>query len=88
MLLRSGIIVSCFTLLSRIFGMVRELFIAATFGTGALADSVNVAFKLPNLFRRVFGEGALASVFVPLYTEKLSLSAKNAEQFASKVFFF
>ena len=88
MLLRSGIIVAIFTLLSRIFGMFRELFVAATFGTGPHADAVNVAFKLPNLFRRIFGEGALSSIFVPMFTEKLNHSPALAEKFASKVFFF
>lgn len=86
MLIRSGVIVAVFTLLSRIFGMLRELFIATTFGTTALADAVTVAFKLPNLFRRILGEGALASVFVPIFTEKLRHSQKNANIFASKVF--
>ncbi len=88
MLLRSGIIVAIFTLFSRIFGMFRELFVAATFGTGPHADAVNVAFKLPNLFRRIFGEGALGSIFVPMFTEKLTHSPVMAERFASKVFFF
>ena len=88
MLLRSGIIVAAFTLLSRIFGMFRELFIAATFGTGPSGDAVNVAFKLPNLFRRIFGEGALSSIFVPMFSEKLTHSEEIAERFASKVFFF
>ena len=88
MLLRSGIIVAVFTLLSRIFGMFRELFVAATFGTGSDADAVNVAFKLPNLFRRIFGEGALSSIFVPMFSEKLTHSEESAEKFASKVFFF
>ncbi len=88
MLLRSGIIVALFTFLSRIFGMFRELFVAATFGTGPNADAVNVAFKLPNLFRRIFGEGALSSIFVPMFNEKLTHSEESAERFASKVFFF
>ncbi len=86
MLIRSGAIVAFFTMLSRIFGMLRELFIASTFGTGPIADSVNVAFKLPNLFRRIFGEGALASIFVPMFSEKLTSSKENAERFAGKVF--
>lgn len=85
MLIKSGVIVAMLTLLSRIFGMLRELFIATTFGTTALADAVTVAFKLPNLFRRILGEGALSSVFVPIFTEKLRHSQKNANIFASKV---
>jgi putative peptidoglycan lipid II flippase len=86
MLLRSGIIVAFFTLLSRIFGLARELFIAATFGTSFIADCVNVAFKLPNLFRRIFGEGALASVFIPMFSEKLVDSKKKATIFSGEIF--
>lgn len=86
MLLRSGIIVAFFTLLSRIFGLARELFIAATFGTNFIADCVNVAFKLPNLFRRIFGEGALASVFIPMFSEKLVDSKDKATIFSGKIF--
>lgn len=85
-MLRSGIIVAFYTLLSRILGLVRELFIANLFGSTSMADSVNVALKLPNLFRRIFGEGALSSVFVPLFSEKLVDSKNLAEKFASKVF--
>jgi putative peptidoglycan lipid II flippase len=84
--LRSGFIVAFYTLLSRILGMAREIFVSNLFGSGPIADSVNVAFKLPNLFRRIFAEGALASVFVPIFSSKLLESQKSAEKFASKVF--
>ncbi len=86
MLLRSGIIVAFFTLLSRLFGLARELFIAATFGTTFIADCVNVAFKLPNLFRRIFGEGALSAVFIPMFSEKLVDSKDKALIFSGKIF--
>jgi len=86
MLLRSGIIVAFFTLLSRFFGLARELFIAATFGTTPIADCVNVAFKFPNLFRRIFAEGALASVFIPMFSEKLVTSKEAATRFSGKIF--
>ncbi|MDG1436898.1 MAG: murein biosynthesis integral membrane protein MurJ [Rickettsiaceae bacterium] len=86
MLLRSGIIVAFFTLISRFFGLARELFIAATFGTSFIADCVNVAFKFPNLFRRIFGEGALSAVFVPMFSEKLIGSEEEARQFSGKIF--
>lgn len=85
-LFRSGFIVASFTLLSRIFGLIRELFIANMFGTGAIADSVNVAFKLPNLFRRIFGEGALSTVFIPIFNEKLLISKKSAKEFTGEIF--
>ncbi len=85
MLLKSGIIVAFFTTLSRIFGLARELFIAAIFGSSALADCVNVAFKFPNLFRRIFGEGALSAVFIPIYSQKLSESKKSASNFSGEI---
>ena len=86
MLLRSGITVAFFTLISRFFGLARELFIASTFGTTQIADCVNVAFKLPNLFRRIFGEGALSAVFIPMYSEKLVISKESARIFSGKIF--
>lgn len=86
MLVKSGIIVAFFTLISRFFGLARELFIAATFGTTAIADCVNVAFKFPNLFRRIFGEGALSAVFIPMYSEKLLSSKKSARIFSGEIF--
>jgi putative peptidoglycan lipid II flippase len=86
MLLRSGIVISFFTFLCRIFGLIREFFVAAAFGTSVVADCVNVAFKIPNLFRRIFGEGALASVFIPIFTDKLLNDSKQeAEIFSHKI---
>lgn len=82
---RSGIIVTFFTLLSRIFGLIREFFIAALFGTSQIADCVNIAFKFPNLFRRIFGEGALSVVFIPMYTQKFNNSENEAHIFSGKV---
>ncbi len=85
-LFRCGIIVAFFTLISRIFGLARELFIASLFGADAIADSVSVAFKLPNLFRRIFGEGALSIVFVPIFNVKLLESREVAYHFTGMVF--
>ena len=65
-LLRSASTVSFFTLLSRITGLVRELLIAATFGASAMTDAFNVAFRIPNLLRRLFAEGAFSQAFVPV----------------------
>ncbi len=86
MLLKSGFIVAVFTMLSRLFGLAREFFIAALFGTSSVADCVNVAFKFPNLFRRIFGEGALSAVFIPMYSEKLTVSRGSAQEFGAKIF--
>lgn len=85
-MLKSGLVVALYTLLSRLFGLARELFIAATFGTTSVADCVNVAFKLPNLFRRIFGEGALSAVFIPIFNEKLLISKKQARVFSGEIF--
>ena len=65
-ILRSASTVSLFTLLSRVTGLVRELLIAATFGASAMTDAFNVAFRIPNLLRRLFGEGAFSQAFVPV----------------------
>jgi putative peptidoglycan lipid II flippase len=65
-LFKSASIVSVLTLLSRITGLVRELLIASTFGASALTDAFNVAFRIPNLFRRLFAEGAFSQAFVPV----------------------
>src|SRR5689334_24420307 len=64
-LLRSASTVSLLTLASRVTGLVRELLMASTFGASALTDAFNVAFRIPNLFRRLFGEGAFSQAFVP-----------------------
>ena len=65
-LFKSASIVSLLTLASRITGLVRELLIAATFGASALTDAFNVAFRIPNLLRRLFAEGAFSQAFVPV----------------------
>jgi putative peptidoglycan lipid II flippase len=65
-LLRSVATVSGFTLLSRITGLVRETLTAAIFGASALTDAFFVAFRLPNLLRRMFAEGAFSQAFVPI----------------------
>jgi putative peptidoglycan lipid II flippase len=55
-----------FTLASRVTGLVRELLMASMFGASALTDAFNVAFRIPNLFRRLFAEGAFSQAFVPV----------------------
>ncbi|HRH81130.1 MAG TPA: murein biosynthesis integral membrane protein MurJ [Thiobacillaceae bacterium] len=61
--------VSSMTLLSRVLGFVRDLVIARAFGAGAMTDAFFVAFKLPNLLRRLFAEGAFSQAFVPILAE-------------------
>lgn len=66
-LLRNFATVGGATMASRAFGFVRDLMLAAVVGTGPVADAFVVAFRLPNLFRRLFAEGAFNSAFVPLF---------------------
>jgi putative peptidoglycan lipid II flippase len=65
-LLKAASTVSLLTLASRITGLVREQLIAATFGASAATDAFNVAFRIPNLLRRLFAEGAFSQAFVPI----------------------
>lgn len=68
---RSVRIISVCTLLSRILGLTRDMICASIFGTGMVWDAFTVAFKIPNLFRRLFGEGALSAAFIPIFTEHI-----------------
>lgn len=75
-LLKSASTVSALTLLSRVAGLVRDQLFAAFFGASAMTDAFYVAFRIPNLFRRLFGEGAFSQAFVPILAdtrEKLGL---------------
>lgn len=65
-LFKSASIVSLLTLASRVTGLVRELLIASAFGASAFTDAFNVAFRIPNMFRRLFAEGAFSQAFVPV----------------------
>jgi putative peptidoglycan lipid II flippase len=65
-LFKSASIVSALTLASRITGLARELLMASMFGASALTDAFNVAWRIPNLFRRLFAEGAFSQAFVPV----------------------
>jgi putative peptidoglycan lipid II flippase len=67
LLFRSAGVVSLGTLSSRVLGLLREIIMAWTFGTDKVASAFVVAFTIPNLFRRLFGEGALSAAFIPSY---------------------
>jgi len=64
-LLRAASTISLFTLASRVTGLARDVVVASVFGAGAALDAFNVAFRIPNLLRRLFGEGAFSQAFVP-----------------------
>ena len=77
--------VGVWTLLSRIFGFVRDIMIAAYLGTGPVAEAFLVAFSLPNMFRRFFAEGAFNMAFVPMFSKKLE-GDDDAADFARDAF--
>jgi putative peptidoglycan lipid II flippase len=66
---KNTLVVAVANLISRITGLFREIVFAAAFGASAAADAFNAAFRVGNLFRELFAEGALASAFVPLYAD-------------------
>lgn len=71
-LARSAGLISVATMTSRVLGVVRETVLAATFGASAQMDAYNVAFRIPNLLRDLFAEGAMTSAFVPTFTRTLT----------------
>ncbi|AGF76320.1 murein biosynthesis integral membrane protein MurJ [Bartonella vinsonii] len=75
------------TLMSRIFGFIREMLMAAALGTGPVSDAFNAAFRFPNTFRRFFAEGAFNAAFVPLFSKKITEDGGEAAcKFAEEVF--
>jgi putative peptidoglycan lipid II flippase len=86
-MLRALSTVGGFTMMSRILGLLREIFMAAFLGAGPIADAFYLALRLPNMFRRVFGEGAFNSAFVPLFGRELAEgSPEVAVRFARNAF--
>ncbi len=79
-LLKSLAAVSSMTFLSRILGFVRDALIARVFGAGLLTDAFFVAFKIPNLLRRLFAEGAFSQAFVPILAEYKNRHGHDATQ--------
>jgi putative peptidoglycan lipid II flippase len=76
-----------FTLLSRVTGFARDAVMAAVLGAGPIADAFLVAFRLPNHFRAIFGEGAFAAAFVPAYARIQTQSGPDAAKlFADRIF--
>lgn len=85
-LIRSVATVGGFTLISRVLGFGRDLLIAAVLGAGPVADAFFVAFRLPNLFRRLFAEGAFNAAFVPQFARALAETGwRAAHAFAEQV---
>src|SRR5437763_11636466 len=86
-LLRSVATVGSYTLVSRVFGFIRDILTAAILGAGPIADAFFVAQRLPNLFRSLFAEGAFSAAFVPLAAGTLAEGGKPAlKEFAEECF--
>ncbi|MBW8309275.1 MAG: murein biosynthesis integral membrane protein MurJ [Candidatus Paracaedibacteraceae bacterium] len=86
-ILRHIITISGFTVMSRIFGLVREIMIARFLGASLVTDAFFVAFKFPNLFRRIFAEGAFNAAFVPLFSRKLVSEGREPAKALAEVIF-
>ncbi|MGH7211828.1 MAG: lipid II flippase MurJ, partial [Acetobacteraceae bacterium] len=86
-MIRPILTVGGWTLASRALGFARDMLIAALLGIGPVADAFFVALKLPNLFRRLFGEGAFNAAFVPAFSGLLAAEGKaQARRFAEETF--
>ncbi len=79
-MLRSVLTVGGWTMASRVLGFARDMLIAHRLGAGPLADAFFVALQLPNLFRRLFGEGAFNAAFVPAFAGTLAREGRAAAQ--------
>src|SRR5437016_4925614 len=83
-LLKSASLISAFTILSRIFGYIRDSRIAYLLGAGTLADAYTTAYRIPNLLRRLVGEGAVSAAFIPVFARYLAENKKkDAWEFAN-----
>ena len=85
-LLKSALTVSGLTLVSRVTGVIRDMLIARFFGASAETDAFYVAFRLPNMLRRLFAEGAFQQAFVPMLADVKERSEGEAGTFIDHVF--
>ena len=86
-LVRAIATVGCWTMGSRVLGFVRDMFIAAFLGAGQVSDAFFVALQFPNIFRRLFAEGAFNAAVVPLFAGELMENGRAAARaFAEHVF--
>ena len=83
-LIRGFATVGAITIGSRALGFVRDVLMAAVLGTSSVADAFFVAFRIPNLFRRLFAEGAFDSAFIPLFAKRLQADPEAARAFAGQ----
>ena len=84
-LLHGFLTVGFWTFASRLLGFIRDVIIAAYLGSGPVAEAFLVAFSLPNMFRRIFAEGAFNTAFVPIFAKKIE-AGEDAKGFAQDAF--
>lgn len=77
-LLKSTAIIGSLTMVSRVLGLIRDILMARFLGAGVINDALVTAIKLPNLFRRIFAEGAFNAAFVPLYARRIEEEGDEA----------
>jgi putative peptidoglycan lipid II flippase len=77
--------IASLTAVSRVFGFVRDVAYSHFFGASALLDAWTIAFKIPNLSRRLFGEGAASASLIPIYSEELHRNPQRAKQLINTV---
>ena len=85
---KKSISLSFYTLLSRILGLVRDHYMATSFGTGLIASAFSVAYRLPNMYRNLLAEGTLSQSFMPLYSESSAISEEEAKRMSGSVLTF
>lgn len=76
--LSSARVIAAATMVSRLTGLVRDMLLSQIYGLGWVPDAFNFAFQIPNLFRRLFGEGALAAAFIPVFTRTIENDGRPA----------
>ena len=81
---RSAGVVSVAVFMSRVTGLLRESVMARLFGAGLIYDAFMLGFRIPNLTRDLFAEGALSSAFVPTFTEYLSQAQQGGSRAAGR----
>lgn len=74
-------------MVSRLFGLLRDLVVAAVFGANRFTDAFFIAFAIPNLFRALFAEGALSSAYVPILAEKNRVSREDAIKYTNQIIY-
>ncbi|PKA10667.1 murein biosynthesis integral membrane protein MurJ [Leptospira meyeri] len=85
---RRSLALSFYTFLSRILGLVRDHFMAVSFGTGMVASAFSVAYRLPNMFRNLLAEGTLSQSFMPIFSEYEKIGVLEARVMAGTVLSF